>query len=210
MTNRIKEIITNLKNEINEDNINDYFKNIKDDNEILFIKDIKVQDSIIKKEDLNYILELLFLFKKMDNEVEYPNTDNFKTSFIKLIRKDNFDFENIQNFQNIINSSDLEQSKQNKKIKKKLDDIVKIILKDFNEITYIKKININNMLDFIFKNISDNIIKEDSFILRVLKQEIDVIIEEQINIKFDNFIIYDEIIKEFQSQINKLENEINI
>jgi len=209
MTNRIKEIITNLKNEINEDNINDYFKNIKDDNEILFIKDIKVQDSIIKKEDLNYILELLFLFKKMDNEVEYPNTDNFKTSFIKLIRKDNFDFENIQNFQNIINSSDLEQSKQNKKIKKKLDDIVKIILKDFNEITYIKKININNMLDFIFKNISDNIIKEDSFILRVLKQEIDVIIEEQINIKFDNFIIYDEIIKEFQSQINKLENEIN-
>lgn len=216
LCNKLTKLIQSNNFEIKQ--ISDF---LKDDKEIVFIKDLVINDSIVKKEDLNFILELLFFLKKIGNEVAHPNIDKIKASFIKFISKDCFSSENIANdsssmdkisFENlnnfINNNSYSEQSEQKEKIKDKLNIIVSFILNDFKEITYKKEININHILNFIIKNMSHSIIKEDSFALTILKKEMDLIVNKENETDLQEFTQYLDIIEEFNSNFQLLESNL--
>ena len=213
--------LTILFKEHGNSNSKTFIDIFKPSNEIVFVKDLVIKDSIIKKEELNFILELFFYFKINGNEVAHPNIDKMKASLIKFIKKDCFNSENkekdtnlnfnisIENINNFIKSdSDSEHSERREKVKNKLKEIVKIILNDFKEINYTKEINIQQILNFMVKNKKIEITKSNSLMIRILDQEIEKIINEENDIDMHQFEKYLHIINDFNNNISTLESDL--
>lgn len=235
---RMNLLFKKITSLIKDSNFNskEFLDIFKSSNDISFAYDLVINDSIIKKEELNFILELFIFFKKNGNELAHPNIDKMKASFIKFINKDfisenitnddtnsifntnantnintnsnfNLSIEKINSF--IKTDSDLDHKELENKIKKKLKKLVEMILNEFKEITYNKEININQILNFMLKNNSNEIIKNNSLMLRILRQEIDKIIDEKNNIDLNQFGYYHDIINDFNNNIMLLESELN-
>ena len=198
----IEKLKTMLEKKRDITEINNNFEN---NNDIIFIKDIIIDQKTIKKEEMNFILELLFYIKKIGNVVAHPSIDISKANFIKNIDKSILHSNEISN--NISKAQDdggLESNDDKKKIRLKLLKIIEEILIDFNEVSYEKEIDIHDLLNFMFRNISDYLINDRIFLLRILKNDLIDIINGEICFQFKEFDIYKDVINQFENEINNL------
>lgn len=195
----------------------DLNKYCENNNDLIFVKDIEINNVILRKEEINFIVELLFWLKKNGNEGAHPNINPLKTSFIKNIQKELYNMENNTNdsdnnfyfseeiYKNIIENDSVLNIEQKNKVKNKLEIIVNKILNDFNEFCYVGEINTENLLNFFLKN--NSVINTDnSFFLRILKQNIDKIINEETVINVSKFTKYKKKISDFNSDIINMES----
>ena len=118
-----KEIINSISKTSNEFNdlLNNFRKDTKNEesktklinficssklDQIQFIEDIKIENNIYKKEDLNAILDLLFLIKKVGNKTAHPNIELQKSlkiiNMLKLLLEFNFESLGEEIFKSII------------------------------------------------------------------------------------------------------------
>jgi len=209
-----------------EKNFLEYINKIKEGNKVIFDESIEINGKIIKKEELNFVLGTLLYSKLLGTNVAHPNiiseietiineiNTNVKTlnSFIEKSTKSN----NSDNSNSLV---DLELINDTKKI---LKELVVELLKGFEDISFDKKAELEYILDYMFKNKSENIIKKDSAFLRVIKSKIEEIVNDandfdELNIindikndeDDDDIINPKEILKNIENYENIIKDKIN-
>ena len=165
---KISEISTDFSKFLNEFKKNPNKEGLKDEiynfiptsYKIKFIDDIKINDEIFKKEDLNKILEILFFIKSTGNITVHPNIDKNESLKMNNIKNLPLKFE-IDSFYDSELKSEIEKIKNNyEKTKTKEDDNLPKLLEEEGEEEdiYYHLNNINNELgcDYnLFKNLED-------------------------------------------------------
>ena len=201
-----------------------YINNIKEGNKVIFNNSIKINDQIIKKEELNFVLGSLLYLKQLGNYITHPNSKNEIEASINEINTNIKELNNFIEISSKSNNSDdlnsLIDLELKNEIKKELNELVSETLKDFENISFNKNAKLDYILDYMFKNESSNIIKKDNAFLRVIKLKIDDIVNDATDfdeVNIINNIINDEdrkknpkkILKNIKKYENLIEEKIN-
>ena len=214
---QIKELIENIlskENNLNEYLIN-YLQNIKEENLVIFNESIKSKDYTIEKDELNFVLASLLYLKKIGNIVAHPNIEssfNYDISKVsenikkvqKSITKNKIIISDIDNNNSLINL-DLKKS-----VKDELNLFKDEILDDLKDISFRRNAEVEYILNYIFKNETSNIKKEDISCLRVITNDIQKIINDENDFNEED-LLKDNKISSYYNVLNNLEeNERSI
>ena len=123
---------------------------------IKFKDDILIDNEIIKKEDLNIILNILFFIKNFDNITGHPNLNLNESLKMINIQKLPLNFEIEYLYNNKINV-EVENKKNQENFINKIEDISIKLLEDEDEAYYqLYKINNEEMFDYDLLNDLNN------------------------------------------------------
>ena len=195
------EILQKLKNEkfIVNDNLieeekNENIDNAKNSSKIKFIKNILKENIIVPSTILNFLLELFFYTKKRRNSIGHPNLEPEENIKIKEIEK------NVDSIDKIIDNVNIDSSTEgnnelednleaiiNEKVNIKMKQIKDEIMNNFFELSTKKKLNITEIINFMFKGKINAVWTNQFAFLRTLINDIDNIIQEQCEIEFTSY-----------------------
>ena len=188
---------------------NDEIKYI--DNKIKFNSNINIGNVFISQTQLNFLLELFFYTKSKGNQIGHPNIEPTKNIGIKQEKKDFNSVENI--FDNIhineinyLKENDLEKN-INKNVKNEMEKIKDKFIGNFIDLKTKNKLNISEIMDFMFKGKIGAIWLEDSMFLRTMLIDIDEIINESCDIELSSIRIEFRKIEEAEKVIERLNKE---
>lgn len=220
----IKNFIDNFLSQNNEEDkkkyLIEYIKKTKENNKVIFIDSINVNNTIIQKNELNFMLGSLLYFKKEGNLVAHPNIkseieveiEDFSKKIEILKSKDLFQKNSISNENSELEMNLIDDSLKNE-IKCALKKVKDEILEYFKDINFDKNADLGYILEYLFENKSQNITKKGSSFLRVIDREIDIIINDEqdyeINTLFNNEDIFKNNPLETLKEIKICENLIN-
>ena len=226
---KMKSIKALIDNFVDNDNKIDkkqylinYLKNIKEENKVIFKDSIQINDIIIQKDELNFVLGVLLYLKKIGNIAAHPNIEsNIDTEINELSNQIKGIKELIEpnrnSKDNFSNGNLLIDLSLKNMVKAGLINLENEILDNYKNISFNKNAKVENILDYMLKNESKNIIKEDSAFLRVIKIEMENIInderdfnEEDIynDIKNYKIVNYNNILSKINEYEKKISNEI--
>ena len=163
------------------------------------------------------MLGVLLYLKKLGNFAAHPN---IKSQIEGEINEGYKNMEVIQHLVesniNINNNNDDDSTLINislkNDVKKVLNNIQYEILENFKDITFEKNAELDFILQYMFENKSQNIIRKDRAFLRAIEQEINIIINEEKdfdeNILFSNFNNNMSFPKDILESINEHESYI--
>ena len=176
----------NLEDEEYINNLIDYMNNNKDENLLIFNKPINIGQKTFEKGELNFVVAALLYLKKIGNTDAHPNIDNDRNIELNDIKKK---ISNINKFLSLINNSNnltlpsidtnilINDSIKNE-IKETLHKIADDILENFTEKLFNKNSKTIDILSYMFEGKADKIINNNSFFLRVVRQNIDNMIDK--------------------------------
>ena len=194
----IKSLIENILSM--ENNLNEYLKNYlqkcKVENQVIFNDSISIDGETIKKEELNFVLGALLYLKKIGNIAAHPNIESSIDSEIVEISKNIKQAKELINQNEILINNDdnisLIDSKLKKTVKEVLNKLKDEIVKDLKEISFNKNVKVEYILDYIFKNKTEDITKDDLFSIRTIILNIESIINDEMDFKEENLFSGDD------------------
>ena len=208
----IEKLISQNNNFNKEKYLIDYINKMKENNKILFKESITINHILITKEELNFILGALFYLKRSGNIVAHPNIESEigaeineiskKVKTIKDLIESNIIISNNPNDKTTL--IDITLKKEVKEILYKFEDE---ILEDFKEISFNRNSELEAILNYMFKNDFQNIITKGNAFLRVIKGEMENIINDEKDFDENNLmnIINNEDMIDPKEILNKLD-----
>ena len=206
--NEIDSIRTILSNFLSQNEIEDkeqylinYINSIKESNKIIFKESITIGNSTITKDELNFVLGTLLYIKKIGNISAHPNIESKIDVEINEISKkvitikELFD-NNLVLSSDIVNENCLIDISLKNEIKEMLNKLEEEITKDFQDISFYKNTELENILFYMLKNNPKKVIKKNKAFLRVIYGEINELINDEKD--FDENVLLGKIIDEFK------------
>ena len=236
--NKIKINFINLINEIKTNDkfktdVSNYFNKYKNDNQITFKNSLNIGNNSISKNELNFIIELLFYLKNNGNIISHQNVDPNKIMKIIEENKNKFgeiinNVENTEtnensNLNNLFNNNikncnsifedDLMNSEEfikkiKEEIKNEMKNIKREISKDFEEALNKNQVFFKDIFNFIFKNQGDKFFNKNNAILRILEINIiKSINNNDFDLNFKDIQKYKKKLEEVKKLINSIDKD---
>ena len=201
--------------------IEEFIKNILDNNKITFKEEISINNEVFSVDELNFVLEVFFFIKSNGNIIAHPNISieksislkETKIIFSEINDKINKMKDCNSNINNNASSKDQKESLrgniQNEIVELILQKMKKIkneILNDFMSSIIQEKINLVDVINCIFKNEFNNIFLVNSSFALELSLDIDNLIQNynyQINLSNNDEI--NDLIEEINDSIELIE-----
>ena len=128
ISDKLKEMIDELKKNPDDEKIKEKIINfVQTSHKLRFIDDIKIGNEIIKKEDLNVILDILFYIKNIGNKTAHPNIDIQNSMKMINIQKLPIKFKIESFFENELKTDIENEIKKRREHEKKGEDFQIIV-----------------------------------------------------------------------------------
>ena len=172
ISTELSDKLNHLKNSPNNEELrNDIIELLISSSKIHFINDITINGEIIKKDELNLILDILFFIKDFGNITTHPNININESMKMLNIQSLPINFEIEQFYENNLKDN------VEKKISKKIEDnfigkiVPKLLEVEDDNYYHLNEFNleISNNYDFL-KNIEDNIKRLNNNIINKIEE----------------------------------------
>ena len=157
ISNELSDKLNQLKNNPNNKELqNNIIKLLSSSSKIHFIKDVVINEEIIKKEELNQILDILFFIKDFGNITAHPNININESMKMLSIQSLPLNFEIEQFYNN--NLKDIVEKKINKNVENNIVGEIGLKFSEFEDDNYYHLYEFNNEIRNnydLFKNLED-------------------------------------------------------
>ena len=208
----LENFLSQDKKENKEQYLINYINNIKEDNKIIFKESITIGNNTLLKNELNFVLGALLYIIKRDNILSHQIIESNIDAKINEISKNVSRIEELfgNNWVlscNISKDDSLIDITLKNEVKETLNKLEEEILKDFNYISFDKSTELDNILNYIFKNNPQKIFKKNNAFLSVIYREINSLIDDEKD--FDENDLFNKIINEFIINPKMILSKIN-